>query len=208
MSFEGVFIIMKFIGLTGGIASGKTTVRKMFEKLGAYTLDADALSHKALYQEDVYQKLLEHFGDDILNKNREVDRKKLGRIVINDRKELKFLESVVHPRIAEMRDAFIENVKKKDKNAVIIYDVPLLYEKKMENMFDAVIVVYVDRKTQIKRIMERDGVSFGGAEKRLKLQIDIEEKKKKAQIIIDNRGTQNDTFNQAKNIWDKIIKGG
>lgn len=199
---------MKFVGLTGGIASGKTTARKMFEKLGAYTLDADALSHKALCQEDVYQKLLKHFGSDILNKNIEVDRKKLGRIVINDRKELRFLESVVHPKIAEMRDAFIENVKKKDKNAVIIYDVPLLYEKKMENMFDTIIVVYVDRKTQIKRIMERNKISEEGAEKRLKLQMDIEEKKKKAQIIIDNRGTLDDTFKQVKNIWDKTIKGG
>jgi len=199
---------MKFVGLTGGIASGKTTARKMFEKLGAYTLDADALSHKALCQEDVYQKLLKHFGSDILNKNIEVDRKKLGRIVINDRKELRFLESVVHPKIAEMRDAFIENVKKKDKDAVIIYDVPLLYEKKMENMFDTIIVVYVDRKTQIKRIMERNKISEEGAEKRLKLQMDIEEKKKKAQIIIDNRGTLDDTFKQVKNIWDKTIKGG
>ncbi len=199
---------MKFVGLTGGIASGKTTARKMFEKLGADTLDADALSHKALYQEDVYRKLLKHFGSDILNKNREVDRKKLGRIVINNRKELRFLESVVHPKIAEMRDAFIENVKKKDKDAVIIYDVPLLYEKKMENMFDTIIVVYVDRKTQIKRIMERNKISEEGAEKRLKLQMDIEEKKKKAQIIIDNRGTLNDTFKQVKNIWDKTIKGG
>ncbi|MEA1995569.1 MAG: dephospho-CoA kinase [Campylobacterota bacterium] len=199
---------MNFVGLTGGIASGKTTARKMFEKLGAYTLDADALSHKALCQEDVYQKLLKHFGSDILNKNIEVDRKKLGRIVINDRKELKFLESVVHPKIAEMRDAFIENVKKKDKDAVIIYDVPLLYEKKMENMFDTIIVVYVDRKTQIKRIMERNKVSEEGAEKRLKLQMDIEEKKKKTQIIIDNRGTLHDTFKQVKNIWDKTIKGG
>lgn len=199
---------MNFVGLTGGIASGKTTARKMFEKLGAYTLDADALSHKALCQEDVYQKLLKHFGSDILNKNIEVDRKKLGRIVINDRKELKFLESVVHPKIAEMRDAFIENVKKKDKDAVIIYDVPLLYEKKMENMFDTIIVVYVDRKTQIKRIMERNKISEEGAEKRLKLQMDIEEKKKKTQIIIDNRGTLHDTFKQVKNIWDKTIKGG
>jgi len=199
---------MRFIGLTGGIASGKTTVRKMFEELGAYTLDADELSHKTLYQKDVYQKLLKHFGSDILNKNREVDRKKLGRIVINDRKELRFLESVVHPKIAEMRDAFIENVKKKDKDAVIIYDVPLLYEKKMENMFDTIIVVYVDRKTQIKRIMERNKISEEGAEKRLKLQMDIEEKKKKAQIIIDNRGIQNDTFKQVKNIWNKTIKGG
>ncbi len=198
---------MKFIGLTGGIASGKTTTRKMFEELGAYTLDADELSHKTLHQEDVYQKLLKHFGSNILNKNREVDRKRLGKIVINNKKELRFLESVVHPKISEMRNAFIENVKKKDKDAVIIYDVPLLYEKKMENMFDTIIVVYVDRKTQIKRIMERNKISEEGAEKRLKLQMDIEEKKKKAQIVIDNRGTQNDTFRQVKNIWNKI-KGG
>jgi dephospho-CoA kinase len=196
------------IGLTGGIASGKTTVRKMFEELGAYTLDADELSHKTLHQKDVYQKLLEHFGNGILDKDKKIDRKRLGKIVINNKKELKFLESVVHPKIAEMRDAFIENVKKKYKDAVIIYDVPLLYEKKMENMFDTIIVVYVDRKTQIKRIMKRNKISEEGAEKRLKLQMDIEEKKKKAQIIIDNRGTLDDTFKQVKNIWDKTIKGG
>ncbi|MCK4278915.1 MAG: dephospho-CoA kinase [Desulfurellaceae bacterium] len=199
---------MTVIGLTGGIASGKTTARKMFEELGAYTLDADELSHKTLHQKDVYQKLLEHFGNGILDKDKKIDRKRLGKIVINNKKELKFLESVVHPKIAEMRDAFIENVKKKDKDAVIIYDVPLLYEKKMENMFDTIIVVYVDRKTQIKRIMERNKISEEGAEKRLKLQMDIEEKKKKAQIIIDNRGTLDDTFKQVKNIWDKTIKGG
>jgi dephospho-CoA kinase len=180
----------------------------MFEELGAYTLDADELSHKTLHQKDVYQKLLEHFGNGILDKDKKIDRKRLGKIVINNKKELKFLESVVHPKIAEMRDAFIENVKKKYKDAVIIYDVPLLYEKKMENMFDTIIVVYVDRKTQIKRIMERNKISEEGAEKRLKLQMDIEEKKKKAQIIIDNRGTLDDTFKQAKNIWDKTIKGG
>lgn len=199
---------MTVIGLTGGIASGKTTARKMFEELGAYTLDADELSHKTLHQKDVYQKLLEHFGNGILDKDKKIDRKRLGKIVINNKKELKFLESVVHPKIAEMRDAFIENVKKKYKDAVIIYDVPLLYEKKMENMFDTIIVVYVDRKTQIKRIMKRNKISEEGAEKRLKLQMDIEEKKKKAQIIIDNRGTLDDTFKQVKNIWDKTIKGG
>jgi dephospho-CoA kinase len=199
---------MTIVGLTGGIASGKTTVRKMFEKLGAYTLDADELSHKTLHQKDVYQRLLEHFGNGILDKDKKIDRKRLGKIVINNKKELKFLESVVHPKIAEMRNAFIENVKKKDKDAVIIYDVPLLYEKKMKNMFDTIIMVYVDRKTQIKRIMERNKISEEGAEKRLKLQMDIEEKKKKAQIIIDNGGTLDNTFKQVKNIWNKTIKGG
>ena len=198
---------MRLIGLTGGIASGKTTVRKMFERMGAYTLDADELSHKALHQEDVYQKLLKHFGNVILNESGEIDRKKLGQIVINNRQELRFLESVVHPKVAEMREAFIENVRKKDRDAVIVYDVPLLYEKKMENMFDVVIVVYIDRETQIKRIMERDEISEEEAEKRLKLQMDIEEKKKRAQIVIDNRGTKDDTFKQVKNIWSKI-KGG
>ncbi len=199
--------MMRLIGLTGGIASGKTTVRKMFERMGAYTLDADELSHKALHQEDVYQKLLKHFGNVILNESGEIDRKKLGQIVINNRQELRFLESVVHPKVAEMREAFIENVRKKDRDAVIVYDVPLLYEKKMENMFDVVIVVYIDRETQIKRIMERDEISEEEAEKRLKLQMDIEEKKKRAQIVIDNRGTKDDTFKQVKNIWSKI-KGG
>jgi dephospho-CoA kinase len=199
---------MTIVGLTGGIASGKTTVRKMFEKLGAYTLDADELSHKTLHQKDVYQRLLEHFGNGILDKDKKIDRKRLGKIVINNKKELKFLESVVHPKIAEMRNAFIENVKKKDKDAVIIYDVPLLYEKKMKNMFDKIIMVYVDRKTQIKRIMERNKISEEGAEKRLKLQMDMEEKKKKAQIIIDNGGTLDNTFKQVKNIWNKTIKGG
>ncbi len=198
---------MRLIGLTGGIASGKTTVRKMFERMGAYTLDADELSHKALHQEDVYQKLLKHFGNVILNESGEIDRKKLGQIVINNRQELRFLESVVHPKVAEMREALIENVRKKDRDAVIVYDVPLLYEKKMENMFDVVIVVYIDRETQIKRIMERDEISEEEAEKRLKLQMDIEEKKKRAQIVIDNRGTKDDTFKQVKNIWSKI-KGG
>ncbi|MCD6133209.1 MAG: dephospho-CoA kinase [Deltaproteobacteria bacterium] len=198
---------MRLIGLTGGIASGKTTVRKMFERMGAYTLDADELSHKALHQEDVYQKLLKHFGNVILNESGEIDRKKLGQIVINNKQELRFLESVVHPKVAEMREAFIENVRKKDRDAVIVYDVPLLYEKKMENMFDVVIVVYIDRETQIKRIMERNKISEEEAEKRLKLQMDIEEKKKRAQIVIDNRGTKDDTFKQVKNIWSKI-KGG
>ncbi len=193
------------VGLTGSIATGKSTVAKIFKKLGCYIIDADDIAHRA-YEKGTksYKKIVEEFGKEILDKNDNIDRKKLGRIVLNNKKLLEKLESIVHPEVERIRNAAIEDITKKDKNAIIIYDVPLLFEKNLEGMFDYTIVVYADMDTEIKRLIERNSIDKKEAIKRILLQMSIEEKKKKADFVIDNSGSLDSAKRQIQDLFFKL----
>jgi dephospho-CoA kinase len=196
---------MLFIGLTGSIATGKSTVGKIFKELGCYVIDADGIAHKA-YEKGTkaYKSIVEEFGKNILDKDGNIDRKKLGGVVLDNKELLKKLEAIVHPEVERIRNNIIEDIKKKNKNAIIIYDVPLLFEKNLEGMFDYTIVVYADKDTEIKRLMERNGLKKDEAIKRILLQIPIEDKAKKADFVIDNSGSLNDTRKQVKDLFEKL----
>ena len=199
---------MKFIGLTGSIATGKSTVAQMFKERGFYVIDADELAHSVYKRgEKPYFKLIEVFGREILDENGEIDRKKLGSLVINYGEKLKVLESIVHPEVERKRRVIIEDIKRREPNAVVIYDVPLLFEKNLEKLFNCVIVVYVKPEIQIERLIKRDGIKEEEAKRKIALQLPIERKKEMADVVIDNSDGIECTRKQVEKIAESINNG-
>ena len=199
---------MKLIGLTGSIATGKSTVAKIFKDLGFYVIDADKIAHSVYKRgEKAYFEIVKVFGKEILHENGEINRKKLGRLVLNDNKKLSLLEAIVHPAVEEKRLEMLEKIKNEDPHAFVISDVPLLFEKDLKSKFDCIIVVYVPKELQIRRLMERDHILKEEALKKVSLQLPIEEKKRLANIVIDNSKTLDRTRKQVENIT-KMLKSG
>lgn len=199
---------MKLIGLTGSIATGKSTVARVFKDLGFYVIDADEVAHSVYKKgEKAYFEILKVFGKGILDENGEINRKKLGKLVLNDKKKLSLLEKIVHPLVEQKRLEILRRIKNEDPRAFVIYDVPLLFEKNLKSMFDCVIVVYVPQEIQIKRLMKRDRISKDEALKKVSLQLSIEEKKRLADIVIDNSKTLKETQKQVEDIVKKIKSG-
>ncbi len=196
---------MLFVGLSGSIATGKSTVAKEFEKLGCHIIDADKLAHK-VYEKDskAYFKIIDIFGSDILNKSGMINRTKLRNRVVNNKNKLRQLESIIHPEVEQLRNQIIKNITKKDKNAIIIYDVPLLFEKNMQHLFDYTIVVYTDKKTQLNRLMQRNGLSKQEAEKLISLQMDIDKKVKMADFVINNSLSIQNTYQQIIEVFNNL----
>ena len=199
---------MKIVGLTGSIATGKSTVAEMFRGFGFYIVDADELAHSVYKKnEAAYFRIIEKFGKSVLNEKGEIDRKKLGDLVIRDKEKLKIIENIVHPAVEVKREEIFNEIRKKDPNARVIYDVPLLFEKNLKDKFDCVVVVYCPPALQIQRLMIRDGISKSEALKKLDLQLSIEEKRRMADIVIDNSGSLEDTYKQVMEIVKRIDKG-
>lgn len=186
---------MKWIGLTGGIASGKSTVAKILTKAGIAVLDADEAAHFVSMKDSAgLAQILKKFGIEILNSQGELDRKALAAQVFSDKKKLLELESILHPLIR----AEIQKRKKdlQDRGAALaFYDVPLLFEKKMEKDFDEILLVTSTRDLQISRMQARNGLSLEEAEARLANQIPLVEKEKHATRIISNNGSFADLEN-------------
>lgn len=193
---------MLFVGLTGSIATGKSTVAKFLKALGCYIIDADDIAH-TVYKRGTksYRKIIEKFGKNILDKNSSIDRKKLGNIVLKDRKKLIKLEEIVHPEVEHLRNKMIEEIVTKDRHAIIIYDVPLLFEKNLNGLFDCTVVVYTDKDTEIGRLMTRNSFDKDEAIKRISLQMPIEEKIERADFVIDNSGSLDSTKKQTEKLF-------
>lgn len=194
---------MSFIvGLTGGIAVGKSTVSRFLIEHDFQVVDADKITHQAYEKGTVcYQKIIQIF--DCLDENQSIDRKKLGNIVFHDHLQKKRLESIVHPYVVSVIKKEIEE----SKEDIIFLDVPLLFEAHLEYLCDKIIVVYVDEKTQIKRLMERNQIDEENAKHLISQQLSLEEKKDRADYIIDN---SDDLVSLYKNVEEmlEVIKYG
>jgi len=189
-------------GLTGGIASGKSTVCTEFESLGAVIVDADKIAREIVCPgEDGWKSLVLCFGNRILLSDGNIDREKLGNKIFSDKTARAELDSCLHPLIISKLMLEIQNIKTKEENPVIIADVPLLIECGMQEQFDSVILVYADRKTQIKRLVKRNNITVKEAEERVGSQLHIDEKRKFAHIIIENRSSLRDLKNSVKDIY-------
>lgn len=196
---------MKIIGLTGGIASGKSTVAKVLAELGAYIIDADKVAHEIVKPGNpAWRDVIKRFGDDILNPDSTINREKLGEIVFGNNDLLDELNKITHPRVMEKFKDELQSIKTNNPNAIVILEVPLLYETHLERLCDLVIVVWVDRETQIKRLMSRDEINEEAAIKRIDSQLDLDEKAKKADYVIDNRKTVEETIKIATNYYNEI----
>ena len=191
------------VGLTGGIASGKSTVSNVFKNFGVEIADADIIAKKISERADVINEIAKIFGKDILSEDGKIDRIKMKNIVFSDKSRLKELNGIIHPKVLE---EFKKIKEKTPKNDIIIFDIPLLFEAGMDTMCDKIILVYADRETQIERIKVRDGVSRELAEKIIDAQMSLEEKKNRSQIHIENNGTQEELRKKIEDIY-RDLKG-
>jgi len=193
------------IGLTGGIGSGKSTVAQWFKKQGVSVLDADKIVHSLLRSDSsTLSKLVHEFGPDILGENGEISRLKLGNRVFLDEDARKRLERIVHPRVVECMKA--EQAVLRDSGAKFcVWDVPLLIEAGFTNFVDEVWVVWVPRDLQISRVLARDKLSLADVEARIVAQGSLDDKRQKADVVIDNSGSKSETEQQLEELWKKLI---
>lgn len=190
------------IGLTGGIATGKSTVLKIFKQFGAKIIDADKIAHRIIQRDTPeYKKILKSFGLKILNSNKEINRKKLAKIIFANDKKRKILEKITHPKIISEIKLQLNHLISQSLNHLIVIDAPLLFEKKLNKLVDKTVVVYVPEEIQIKRLMKRNGISKKEAIKRISTQLPIEYKKKLADYIIDGSCSITSIKEQIKKIF-------
>ena len=196
---------MRNIGMTGGIGCGKSKVAEFFESLGFYTIDSDITSRKVMeINESAYNQIVSYFGEDILDKDKNIIRKKLGNIVFNNKEKLKVLENIVHPAIYEYERKKRAEIYGRDSKAVIITHAALMIESGSYKNYDAVIIVTCNKDVQINRVMQRDNISMLDAEKIISCQINQSERLKYADFIIDNSSNIDDLKKEVKRVYDLI----
>lgn len=195
------------IGLTGSIASGKSTVSSMFDDFNIPVIDADKLARVVVNPgEKAYEEVIHTFGQEILREDTTLDRKKLGAIIFADEEKRKRLNSIVHPAIREemlqRKDTYLEAGEK-----CVVLDIPLLFESKLTHFADKTVVVYVDEDVQLKRLMERDEYTEEEAKQRIHTQIPVKQKAELADAIINNNGTKHESYDQLERLlkeWNVI----
>ena len=177
---------MMLVGLTGGVATGKSTVAKMFGQCGAIVIDADELAREVVQPgKPAWREIVRTFGRGILHPDRTIDRHALGAIVFHDKKNLRRLERIIHPRVAREQTKLAKRAEKNDSKAIVIYDVPLLFEAGIDKRVDKIIVVTADRDTQIARLRKRNGLSRSEALRRIRNQLPLAKKRRLAHYILD-----------------------
>jgi dephospho-CoA kinase len=186
------------IGLTGGIASGKSTVAKMFRAHSIPVIDADEIAKAVVVQgTSTYKNIVQAFGKQVLQEDGEIDRAKLGAIIFNDEQQRNTLNQIVHPVVRKemlmQRDQYI-----KEGVSAVVLDIPLLYESNLMYLVEKVLVVWVDQQTQLQRLMKRNNFLQEEARARIHSQMSLEKKKEMADYIIDNTGSIEDTEAQIR----------
>ena len=193
------------LGVTGGIASGKTTVANMLEDLGVPIIDFDLLSRQVVEPgQPAFKDITDYFGDGVIDKNGTLDRKRLSTIVFRNPAKRKILEGITHPRILE---AFLRQVRKmaeKDSHRIVQAVIPLLFEVNLTHLVHKVLVVYVSPDKQIERLTRRDKISHKEAENILKIQMPIDEKVAKANFVIHNEGNVDETRKAVYALWRSL----
>lgn len=201
---DGGHSVTIVIGLTGGIASGKSTVSNMIRKQGLRVVDADIIAREVVeIGQPAYKKIIETF-DGILDEDKSINRQKLGSIIFADEKKRQQLNSIVHPAVREEMLKQVESEKQKNALAVVL-DIPLLFESKLTHIVDKTILVYVDEHIQLERLMERNDYTEHEARMRIESQMPLKEKLKLADYVINNNGSLEETERQLRNILDTII---
>lgn len=196
---------MQVIGLTGGIATGKSTVSAILENAGALIIDADRIAREAVKKgQPAYREIVEHFGETVLLPDGEINRSVLGDIIFNAPGKKQLLNKIVHPYVRKETHRQLQQIGRTEPNAIVILDIPLLIEAEMDKDLSEVIVVYVPEHIQIERLMQRDGISEADALARVRSQMPIEEKKDKATIVVDNSGSKENTRRQTLKILHRL----
>lgn len=192
----------KIIGLTGGIASGKTTVSDYLKERGYTVLDADAYSRKTTAKNGpAIPAIKQAFGHDIVNTGGELDRKKLGSIIFNDADKRRQLNEIVHPLIRDMMNS---DEQKFIEEGHVFLDIPLLFENGLNERCDFVVTVFVDRDTQIKRLTARNNLSIEEAEARINSQMPLAEKVRMSEYRLDNNGNLEALYKQIDQFIEEL----
>jgi dephospho-CoA kinase len=195
------------LGVTGGIATGKTTVADMLEELGARTIDFDVLSRVVVEPDKpAWRDIVSFFGEQVLLEDRTVDREKLREVVFRDLEKKKKLESFTHPRMGEEFMQLVRRYVDEDPNAIIQVVGPLLIEANMHPLFHNMLMVYASEAEQKRRLIERDEMTEEMAMNMIRSQLSVEEKKGYCDLIIDNSGSLEDTRRQVEELWERLIQ--
>lgn len=193
------------VGLTGGIASGKSTVARMFQGLGIPVVDADAIAREVVEPgEPAYGEILEAFGDGVRGPDGSLDRKRLGAVVFNDRQARARLNAITHPRIAQRSGERMEALQK-GPHPYVIYEAALLVENGIYKAFDALVVVAADRATQLHRLRMRDGSTEEDARARMEAQLPLENKVEVADYVVHNDATPEETEQQVREVHQALL---
>ncbi len=193
------------VGLTGGIASGKSTVDQKLVELGAHLIDFDLIARQVVEPDrPAFQEIVDYFGKQVLDESGGLDRKALSAIVFSDLEKRKKLESFTHPRIYEEFFAQVQEITAQDPRGVVIVDIPLLVELNLMYLFEQIVLVYVSPEVQVERLMARDGISQEEASQIIANQLGMDEKKGFAEVVIYNDGTPEETEKQVLELWDKL----
>lgn len=194
------------ICLTGGIASGKSTVARMLADLGAVIVDADeAARHAVQPGSSGWHQLHDLLGESFFRADGQLDRRKLRQRIIHDETCRLQVNAILHPAIMASMEAQQQYWQQHRPETPVILDIPLLFESKLAHRCDIILLVYVPQEVQVQRLMARDGVPREEAERSLDMQLPIEEKKSSADIVIDNSNTLEDTARQAGEVWRRIV---
>jgi len=193
------------LGVTGGIASGKSTVARMLEELGAPVIDFDILARQVVTPgEPAFQEIVAYFGKGVVGEDGRLDRKRLSGIVFQNPDQRRILEGMTHPRILEAFRHRIRQLAQEDPGAVIQAVVPLLFEVGLDPLVHKILVVYVSPHTQIQRLMRRDGITREEARRILDAQMPIDEKAARADFVIRNEGDLEETRKQVAALWNRL----
>ena len=191
------------IGITGSIACGKSLVSNYLQEKGYTIIDADKIGHMALENDEVKKQLVNKFGKSILKDN-EVNRVTLGKLVFENNENLKELNNIIHPQI---RKNISEQLQVHKNEKLVFVDVPLLFEAKFDDLVEKIIVISLDEKIQLERLMNRNSLSKEEALQRIKSQIPVREKEKLGDYVVDNSFTQENTYSQVDRILEKLKLG-
>lgn len=190
------------LGLTGGIASGKSTVSAILKELGAVIIDADKIAHQSMkYGTRAWEMIVETFGQYIQNDDGSINRRRLAGLVFNDQQKKKELESITHPIIISEIKNMVNSLA---DNEVIVIDAPLLFEVGLDELVDCVWVVYTSRDIQLERLKERDSLTTDEAVSRIEAQLSIKEKCQMADFVIDNNGGIRELKQKIIKLWSDL----
>jgi dephospho-CoA kinase len=192
---------MLTVGLTGGLASGKSFVSAALAELGCHVLRADAVGHEVLEPGgEAYQPVIAEFGGEILNEEGAIDRRRLAAIVFSAPERLAKLNSLVHPAVFRREDEFMRGIRAREPDAIVVVEAAILVETGSYRRFDRLVVTVCDRETQIRRAMKRDRLTPSEVEARLSRQLPPEELRKVADYVIDTSGTKENTLAQVQEL--------
>lgn len=196
---------MLIVGLTGGIASGKSLVTRVLRDLGAHIIDADKIVHDLLSTgEDACNEVVGHFGVGIQLPDGSIDRRQLGDIIFNHPDERAWLNNCIHPRVFQAYQTRVRQLRERQPDAIVVMDAALLIETGYHKKMDKLIVVYAKQQDQVNRLMERDCFTVEQALARISSQMPLDEKRKYADYVIDNTGTREVSEQQTREIFEKL----